>query len=76
MANTIEEEKHLECLDLAGRAYAAATRIYNMIRSVGSGELTADNALHRLVEDYANLRRLGEDIMKLAEYLEKEAAHA
>lgn len=73
MANTIERTKYHECMSLAARAHAAATRIYNIIRSVGSGELTADNALHQLVEDYAELRRLGLDIRKLADYLEVEA---
>ena len=73
MANNIERTKYHECLSLAGRAHTAATRIYNIIRSVGSGELTADNALHQLVEDYAELHRLGLDIRKLADYLEVEA---
>lgn len=73
MANTIEETKYLECLSLKGRAHTAATRIYNIIRSVGSGDLTADNALHQLVEDYAELHRLGRDIGTLADYLEGKA---
>jgi len=73
MANTTERVKHLECLKLAECAFCSSTRIYNIIRSVGSGELTADNALHQLVEDYAALHRLGRDIVKLADYLDKAA---
>ena len=73
MANTIERVKHLECLGLAERAFCTSTRIYNIIRDVGSGNLTADNALHQLVEDYATLHRLGRDIGKLADYLGKQA---
>lgn len=50
----------------------AAVRIYNFIREVGRGELTADNALHQLVEDYRNLRSLSNDIINLADELKKE----
>ena len=60
------------CLRLAGRASCSAVRIYNLIREVGRGELSADNALHQLVEDYHDLRILSDDIGQLADGLEKE----
>lgn len=60
------------CLRLAGRASCSAIRIYNMIRAVGRGELSADNALHQLVEDYDDLESLSDDIEQLADGLEKE----
>lgn len=54
------------CLKLAGRAHCSAVRIYDIIRAVGRGELTADNALHQLVEDYHDLRDLGDLLMDFA----------
>ncbi len=56
----------------AGHASCAAVRIYNVIRAVGRGELTADNALHQLVEEYHELSILNENICKLADELNKE----
>jgi len=70
MANTIKETKYLECLGLASNAHCSATRIYNIIREVGRGELTADNALHQLVEDYAELHKLGDKIGELAAWID------
>lgn len=70
MANTVKETKQLECLGLASEAHSVAVRIYNIIREVGYDKLTADNALHQLVEDYANLHRLGDKISKLAEWID------
>ena len=60
------------CLRLASRASCSAVRIYNLIREIGRGELSADNALHRLVEDYHDLGILSDDISQLADGLEKE----
>ena len=60
------------CLKLAGRAHGYAVRIYNMILEVGHGGLTADNALHQLVEDYHDLRDLGDLLMDLAHRFEAE----
>lgn len=60
------------CLRLASRASCSAVRIYNLIREVGRGELSADNALHQLVEDYHDLGSLSDDIGQLAAGLEKE----
>ena len=50
----------------------AAIRIYNIIREVGRGELTADNALHQLVEDYHELSILSKNILELTNELKKE----
>ena len=61
-----------EILRLASRVDCTAVRIYNIIREVGRGELTADNALHQLVEDYHELSILSENILKLADKLNKE----
>jgi len=55
------------CLSLSSRVSCSAVRIYNIIRGVGRGELTADNALHQLVEDYHDLLILSNDIEKLAD---------
>jgi len=37
-----------------------------MIRMVGRGELTADNALHQLVEDYHDLDVLSDDLLAVS----------
>ena len=73
--NSREQAEYVEaiadnCLKLAGRAHCTATRIYNNIRAVGRSELTADNALHQLVEDYHDLRDLGVSISNLADKIE------
>lgn len=60
------------CLRLSSKAHCSSTRIYNIIRAVGRGELTADNALHQLVEDYHDLRQLGNDLIDLAKQIEHE----
>ena len=52
--------------------WTLSTRIYNIIREVGRGELTADNALHQLVEDYHDLKILSDKICSIADYLQKE----
>ena len=61
-----------ECLKLGSQASCTAVRIYNIIREVGRGELTADNALHQLVEDYHDLQILSDKISSIADYLQKE----
>lgn len=63
----VDELQKYACL-----ASCSAVRIYNLIRDVGRGELTADNALHQLVEDYHDLSSLSENIGKLADKLDKE----
>ena len=62
------------CLKLASRAHCSATRIYNIIRAVGRGEMTADNALHQLVEDYHDLNILGDLLGDFADEFDKAKA--
>jgi len=69
MANNVDIVD--ECLKLECEASCTAVRIYNIIREVGRGELTADNALHQLVEDYHNLKILSDKIGSIADYLKK-----
>ena len=47
-------------------ASCIAVRLYNIIRDVGHGNLTADNALHQLVEDTKNARELSESLLEMA----------
>ena len=61
-----------ECLKLKCEASCTAVRIYNIIRGVGHGKLTADNALHQLVEDYHNLKILSDKIGSIADYLKEK----
>lgn len=70
-AHALDLAKWRECLDFSSRAHRSGIRIYNIIRSVGSGRLTADNALHQLVEDYHDLRELGKAINDFACTLRK-----
>ena len=48
-------------------ASCIAVRLYNIIRDVGHGNLTADNALHQLVEDTKNARELSDSLLKMSE---------
>lgn len=59
------------CLRFSERVSCSAVRIYNIIREVGRGDLTADNALHQLVEDYHDLRQLCEDIRDFSKLLKE-----
>ena len=47
-------------------ASCIAVRLYNIIRDVGHGNLTADNALHQLVEDTKNARELRDSLLEMA----------
>ena len=47
-------------------ASCIAVRLYNIIRDVGHGNLTADNALHQLVEDTKNARELSDSLLEMA----------
>ena len=47
-------------------ASCIAVRLYNFIRDVGHGNLTADNALHQLIEDMNNARELRDSLMEMA----------
>lgn len=64
-------EAYDKCLDHANTAYTSAVRVYDIIREVGYGKLSADNALHRLVEDYKNMRELGKELVKLSKQLDQ-----
>ncbi|MBO7688659.1 MAG: hypothetical protein J6V72_19935 [Kiritimatiellae bacterium] len=55
-----------DLLSISTRVNNTMVRIYNLIRSVGRGELTADNALHQLIEDYHDLRLVCKGIDTLA----------
>ena len=48
-------------------ASCISVRIYNIIRDVGRGDLTADNALHQLVEDMKNARDLSKRLLEMSE---------
>ena len=48
-------------------ASCVAVRLYNIIRDVGHGNLTADNALHQLVEDVNNVRELSNSLLEMSE---------
>lgn len=48
-------------------ASCVAVRMYNIIREVGHGKLTADNALHQLVEDMKNIRDLSDRLLKMSD---------
>ena len=48
-------------------ASCIAVRLYNIIRDVGRGNLTADNALHQMVEDTKNARELSDGLLKMSE---------
>ena len=47
-------------------ASCIAVRLYNIIRDVGHGNLTADNALHQLIEDTKNARELSESLLEMS----------
>ena len=48
-------------------ASCIAVRLYNIIRDVGHGNLTADNAMHQLVEDTKNARELSDSLLEMSE---------
>ena len=56
-------------LSAIGRVQGTKVRIYNMIRMVGRGELTADNALHQLIEDYHDLDVLSDDLSAVSDQI-------
>lgn len=51
----------------ACEASRAACRMYDIIRDVGYGRITADNALHRMIEDIKNLRGLSDHLQKMSD---------
>ena len=52
---------------LACVANCIAVRLYSIIRDVGRGNLTADNALHQLIEDMNNARELRDKLIEMSE---------
>ena len=67
-----KEDIAAELYKRAGIASGTAVRIYNMIREVGRGELSADNALHQMIEDYHDLKNLANDLTHLTDQLNRE----
>lgn len=61
-----------ECLKISCRVSCSAVKIYNLIREVGYGKLSADNALHQMVEEYHNLKVIGDMLSNLTKVLEKK----
>lgn len=65
-------DKVNECLDLSIATSTVAVAIYDLIREVGRGEITADNALHLMIEEYKRLHDITDRLDKLANALEEE----
>jgi len=61
------------CLNLAGRVATTKVRLYNIIRDVGYGKLSADRALHQLIEDYHELGRTVDSMHDLADKIDELA---
>ena len=59
-----------KCLKCASQIHCVAVRIYNLIREVGHGELSADNALHQMVEDYKVLKDIADGVSGIADTIE------
>lgn len=60
-----------ECLRIAYGVSSSAVKIYNLIREVGYKKLSADNALHQMVEEYHNLKVFSDRLTNLAKTLEE-----
>lgn len=58
------------CRKLAGGVYCAAKSIRDNIVAVGNDNRSADNALHRIVEDYGDLLDFAEGLRDLADEIE------
>ena len=72
---TKEQAERLEsigndCCRIAGKVYGAANQIRDTICAVGSGELSADNALHKLVVVFGDLLAHSEELSDLFEETE------
>ena len=61
-----------ECLKISCQASSSAVMIYDLIREVGRGELTAHNALHQMIEGYHTLSEIAKEASALAEALKKK----
>lgn len=66
------EQLVCELQDGAGKAMTTAQRIYNIIRKVGAGDMSADDALHCMIEDYKRMHDLGVSLNNLAEDVKKK----
>lgn len=60
-----------ECFDLSCITSSIAVKIYNLIRDVGYGKLTADNALHQMIEVHNNIKIVCDRLCKLSNEFEK-----
>ena len=60
------------CLKISCQASSSAVMIYDLIREVGRGELTAHNALHQMIEGYHTLSEIAKEASALAEALKKK----
>ena len=58
-----------ECLKISSIASALSNKVYNLIREVGYGKLSADNALHQMVEVCHDLDKISESATALADIL-------
>ena len=72
---TKEQAERLEsigtdCCRIAGKVYSAANQIRDTICAVGTGELSADNALHKLVVVFGDLLDRSEELRDLSEETE------
>ena len=68
---TKEQAERLErigndCCRIAGNVYSAANQIRDTICAVGTGELSADNALHKLVVVFSDLLGHSEELRGLS----------
>jgi hypothetical protein len=70
MSNKIDKVD--ECLNLSCKTSTVAVKIYNLIRDVGHKKLSADNALHQLIEEYVRLLDVSDRLTKLAHIIEKK----
>lgn len=67
-----EIDKVDECFNLSCKTSCIAVKIYNLIREVGYKKLSADNALHQLIEEYVRLIDISDRLTELSHILEKE----
>lgn len=76
MSDCIERQLWNDVLKIATTANCIAVKIYNVIREVGHKQLSADNALHQMIEDYKQLHDLGGRAMEVADVLDTLATKA
>lgn len=49
-----------------------ANKIYHLIRGVGYGDMTADNALHRLIETHQALTKISDGLTDVLDSLNRQ----